>query len=786
MPLSAQTVTSTIRGTVLEDVTQAPVVGAVVMAQTGDSTIFGANTDVNGDFIIENVPVGRLSVSVQAIGYEDRQYPNVVLYSGKDLVLSPEMTASFGAENEMVVSGSRGVGSANNEFTAVSARSFDAETAQRYAGSIQDPSRMAANFAGVNSAGDTRNDIVVRGNSPLGLLWRVEGVDVPNPNHFGAAGANGGPISILNNNTLGSSDFLTAAFPAEYGNAYAAAFDLSLRPGNTRKRETLFQIGANGVELLTEGPFKKGSRSSYLVSGRYSTLAVFDAVGIDFGGLLGVPEFFDGTAKFRFDAGNAGIFELWGLGGRSDIAILESELDPQSWADEEENLVYQDGRFSSSMYATGVNHQFSLGQRTYLKSTVSVSGQWFTNDQDTIRVVDTEPLDRQTFPVYDAENTETRYQVATQLNHKINSRHNLRFGGFAKRYEIDQTDSVVIYPYNTTFQDQRVQPLRAMEESLQLYQLYGQWQWRLSQDLTANIGLHSQYLDLTEELVLEPRLGLTYQVAPRHTVSAGYGLHHQMQDLQVYFVRPDGVNLVNDDLQFTRSNHFVAGYGYQVTPSIALKLEGYYQYLDQVPVSVAPGYASTINAGVNFEPPLAIALANDGTAENIGLELTLEKSFTNWYYFLLTGSVYDAQYTASDGNTYSTAFDNGYVVNALGGLEVPVGKQQANQVFADLNLTLAGGFRVTPIDLAASRAAAVEILDETNPYGEQVADYLRLDAKVGFRQNFRKWSQEFSFQAQNATANQNVFSQNYNPVSGDVVTRYQLGFFPVVFYKVQF
>lgn len=142
-------------------------------------------------------------------------------------------------------------------MATVSARSFTVEETSRYAGSLNDPSRMAANYAGVSSTSDARNDIIIRGNSPLGVLWRLNGMEIPNPNHFGSLGTTGGPVSILNNNLLDKSDFLTGAFPAEYGNALAGVFDLQMRSGNNEKTEFLGQVGFNGFELGAEGPIGK-------------------------------------------------------------------------------------------------------------------------------------------------------------------------------------------------------------------------------------------------------------------------------------------------------------------------------------------------------------------------------------------------------------------------------------------------------------------------------------------------------------------------------------------------
>ncbi len=199
-------------------------------------------------------------------------------------------------------------------MTMVSARMFSVDETARYAGSLNDPARMAQNFAGVQANGDTRNDIIIRGNSPLGVQWRLEGIDIPNPNHFAGIGTSGGAISILNNNNLSNSDFLTGAFPAQYGNALAGIFDLRLRNGNDQQRENTIMFGMNGIEAGTEGPIHKKNHSSYIVNYRYSTLGLFDKLGINFGA-ASIPKYQDGTFKIHLPTKHAGTFDVFAVGG---------------------------------------------------------------------------------------------------------------------------------------------------------------------------------------------------------------------------------------------------------------------------------------------------------------------------------------------------------------------------------------------------------------------------------------------------------------------------------------
>ncbi len=234
----------------------------------------------------------------------------------------------------------------------VSGPYFSVEETKRYAGSFNDPARMAASYAGVTGTPDGNNDIIIRGNSPRGMLWRLEGIEVPNPNHFANEGASGGPISILNSNMLDNSDFLTGAFPADYGNAYSGVFDINLREGNNRKTEYSLMAGILGTDCSAEGPFKKGGQSSYLINYRYSTIAMLDAIGVK---IIddGIPRFQDLSFNLVFPTKHAGKFKIFGVGGLSDI----SEQD-----------THYVNVFGVDMGVIGVSHQIFLCKNSYLKT----------------------------------------------------------------------------------------------------------------------------------------------------------------------------------------------------------------------------------------------------------------------------------------------------------------------------------------------------------------------------------------------------------------------------------
>ncbi|NJO00256.1 MAG: TonB-dependent receptor [Bacteroidia bacterium] len=771
--------TQTIRGRIQDQQSQYPLIGASVFIPETDPLI-GASTDAEGYFELKNVPLGRVSVKVTYLGYREQFIPNVLVTSGKEVVLNVSLEEQIMNSDEIVITAEKDKTQLNNELATVSARGFTLEETSRYAGSRNDPSRMAANFAGVNGANDSRNDIIIRGNSPAGLLWRFEGVDIPSPNHFGTLGATGGPVGMLNNNVLANSDFFTGAFPAEYGNANAGAFDLKMRTGNNAKREHLLQIGFAGVEAGIEGPFSKDSRASYLVNYRYSTLAVFSALGLNFGTGEAVPQYQDLSFKIDLPTKKAGRFSLFGLGGLSNIDLLGSQEDNPNPEDAFGDI-NSDLRFESGMGVVGLTHTYFFNESTSSDITLAVSGSYNQGIADSLtRNTSGEVVARTYNGATDF--SQTRYSLRGEINKKFNTRNTVRAGIIADLYNIELVDSAL------QIQTQTFEVRQNFSGSSTLWQAYAQWQHRFNDKLTLNTGLHYQQFGLNNSIAVEPRVGLKYSFMSSQSLSFGFGMHSQLQPLQVYFrdseVAPGIKMRTNENLDFTRSIHYVLGYDNALSSNLRLKIEAYYQRVYDAPVERNASSFSLLNAGADFQIPPTDSLLSEGTGYNYGLEFTLEKFYSRNYYFLLTASLFESKYEGSDKIERNTAFNGNYILNFLFGKEFEV--KSKNVFFMDTKVTLAGGRRFTPIDLDASRSQGFEVLQEENAFEEQLDDYFRWDVKAGYRINARRMTHEFFVDVQNVTNNQNVLTRQYNRTTQDVRDVYQLGLFPVIQYKLQF
>ena len=770
--LYGQEITNTIRGRITDKQSQFQIPGVKISIK--DSNPFkGAVTNFEGIYEITNVPIGRLVLEISAAGYETVTIPNLDLKSGKELVINVGIEESIEQLETVTVTASSNKDGTLNKMASVSSRTISTEEAGKFAGTLNDPARMVQNYAGVSGGSDDRNDIIIRGNSPLGVLWRLEGIDIPSPNHFSTLGTTGGPVSMLNINNLSNSDFFTSAWSADYGNALSGVFDLRLRNGNNRKHEFLGQVGFNGFELGAEGPFSKKSNASYLINYRYSTLAVMSALGLDLGVGAAVPQYQDLTFKFNFPTKKAGRFNIWGIGGVSYIELLATEeVDSTNLFSDNA----QDSRFDSKTAVIGGSHKYFFNKNTFYELIVAYSLSNTTGSFDSL----TNGIGSETFNVFGFDRTQEKLSANLKINHKINSKNTISAGIIAENYFTNIKDSVFVYDtYFTTAND---------KSNAVLFQSYINYQHKFNDKLLFNGGLHSQHFLLTNSNVIEPRVGFKYKQSRRHSFSIGSGMHSQLQPIPFYFNKNkeanESVALANQQIGFSKAIHNVIGYDIQITEHTRLKTELYYQYLYDIPVDTAASSFSMLNEGAGFVLPSGTGFTNEGTGYNYGAEITLERFLDRGFYYLLTASIFNSKFEGSDGIEHNTAFNGNFVFNALAGKEFKIGKQASFGL--DLRVTYAGGKRYTPINLEASILAGTQVLKTKEIFESQLDNYFRTDFKMTFKLNGKKMSQEFSVDLQNISNQKNIFQKGYNSKTQKIGMTYQRGFFPNVQYKINF
>jgi hypothetical protein len=767
--LQAQELTQTIRGIVVDKESQLPLSGVTVIV-LNSNPLKGTTTDDKGVFRLEGIPIGRVSIQVSFLGYQTLTLNNLVVTSGKEVVLSLELTEQIASLDEVVITSKKDKRKPINKMALISARSFSVEETGRYAGALNDPSRMAANYAGVTQAGDARNDIIIRGNSPAGLLWRLEGFNIPNPNHFGALGSTGGSVSILNNNLLTNSDFITGAFPAEYGNALSGVFDLKLRKGNNEKYEYTGQIGFNGFELGAEGPLLK--KGSILATYRRSNVAAFKALGIPLG-WDSTPNFDDFTFKIDLPVGKKhNKISLFGIGGISSIDLR----------DEDDNFAKpkntgEDIFFGSNTGAIGLSYFYFANESLRVETRLSMSG-W----ENKVRVDSISEVSNEKVRIFENNSSEVKNSINVKVNKKFNAKNNLRLGIISDAISYKLADSI--------FENNAFRTLRNSKGTEFLFQFYAQWQHKFSRKLTVNTGMNYMLFALNNSSVSEPRIGLQWKFSKRSALNFGTGLHSQILPLAMYFTETQNrltgeITHTNKNLGFQKSAHFIVGYDHNFTTNLRMKIETYYQHLYNIAVEQKPTNYSQLNEGADFVLSDTDSLVSSGTGKNYGIDVTLERFFSKNYYFLITGSLFDSKYKGSDGIERNTAFNQNYTLNMLAGVEINLNKNGNQLLNINGKWNFSGGNRIKPIDLEASILAGEEVYKD-NLYEKRYKDYSRADLKITYQRNHKKFTQEWSLELQNLFNQKNIFREAYNKKTQEVDTQFQLGFQPMVFYRITF
>jgi hypothetical protein len=761
---SQKILTQTIKGVVIDQSTGAPLPGAYVVLIDSDP-LLGTVTNMSGEFILEGVPVGRRGIRVSFMGFKPRTLTGLDVVSGKQLVLNIALEEQIIMGADIKVQAYARKDQPLNEMATISARSFSVEETEKYAGSLGDPARMAMNFAGVMGGADQINDIIIRGNSPAGLLWKLEGIHIPNPNHFGSMGSTGGPISMLNNNVLSNSDFYTGAFSAEYGNALSGVFDLRLRNGNSQKREYTLQAGLNGAEIGAEGPFIKGRQHTYIAHYRYSTLAALHWLGLHVG-VMAIPYYQDLSFKLDFKTKSSGHLTVFGMGGMNHITLQENEEGRKSLL-----------RISTKTGVLGLSHTHFFNSTCRLKTGIAWS---VSNDQE----VDSTRFNNILQDFYRDEYQEQKISLVTNIRKKFSPADLLIAGVDIDLIRTDLQDSILRPSAGTFFHTIDV------SGGMMLIQSYINWKHKFTDEFQLIGGIHHQQVSLNRQVVVEPRISASYDLDDKNMFNAGYGLHSLMQSRLVYFDETliDTSRMIyeqtNRKLGFSRSHHFVVGFQHLFNSQFRIKTEAYYQMLFDIPVQKVLSHISMINYGGSFHYGDYDSLVNKGTGRNVGLECTFEHFLTKNYYYLVTLSLFDSKYKASDGKIRNTVYNGNFIVNFLGGYEFQI--NNLNSLSLDLKAVWAGGIRYIPIDVDASVLAGETVYDYTRVYKNRYDDYYRVDVRLSWKLNRRKFSNTIAVDIQNVTNRYNRFLEDFNVKTGKVEQEYQIGILPVVLWRVQF
>lgn len=765
--------TQNIRGIIQDKLTKQPLVGASVQVI---NTNLGAISDENGGFLIENIPIGRVGVKCQFVGYEPYAIDDIILTSAREVYLGIGLNVGAIQVNEVVVSAAKNAFEAVNPLSVVSTRSFTAEETDRIPAGINDPGRAALSFPGVKQGPDeNENTIIVRGNSPIGILWRVEGIDIPNPNHFALIGSSVGGVNVFSAQLLSRSDFSSGGMAAEYGNAISGAFDMHFRQGNFEKREHRIKVGVIGLDFATEGYFSKG-KSSYLVNYRYSTLGLLNQMGFNPIGERVSNDFQDLSFNLSFKMKNpklkATVFGIGGLSLEQYFPVQEAaKRDPSVF----NNREYQ--YKPAKMGAIGTTWTYLPNSKSYLKAVVALIGSSIKRENDTLNETNTY------FRYHTEQYNDRRLSASLTYSTKLNDTWSLKTGLIAHQVFFDFIRNVTpVKSLNNISVIEKGGSVKG-EGNTQIIQHYAQAIIQLKPNLTANVGYHILRLNTNKTQSFEPRISLQYTPVSNQKISLAYGLQSQTLPLMTYFFKDSTGAFVNKNLKLLKTHHIVLAYHYYTQNKMKISLETYYQKLLNVPV--VPDKDNNYWMLNNTYGYPTFQATSDGKGQNYGIDAAVEKLFSNSYFVLVTGSVFQAKFQPFNQKTYNSRWASNFSSSVTFGKEFPLKKGRVLQIGG--RFLWSGNAPYTPFDPILSKQAGTYIPLKDADNTARIPNYYRLDTRIQYRYNTKKMAGSISLDLQNALNHINASGVAYDAITNTTFVQYRGGgLLPVLAFQFDF
>lgn len=759
----AQQQSCEIRGVVRDEASHATIPYASVII-INSNPLIGTTTLDDGSFALENLSAGRYDLKISMVGYEPVIIHELLLSSSKQSYQNVYLKESISMLEGVTITPKINKEAPINAMATVSARMLSVEESRRYAGGFDDPARLASSFAGVASNIGS-NGIVIRGNAPKSLQWKLEGVEIPNPNHFANISAfGGGGLTALSTQLMSNSDFLTGAFPATYSNALSGVFDLEMREGNNQEYEHTFQLGLIGIDFASEGPLSKKKSASYLFNYRYSTLSLLTPL---------LPDDAEGTQyqdlafKFHFPTKKAGVFSFWGI-GLIDHSGQKAEPDSLKRKYDQD---FEQGDVNQYMAASGINHIIFVNRTTRIKTTLAATSEGLDFKLDRIGQ---ESILK---PENVIKTRDFNVIMATNINRKFGPRHTNQTGFSANRMSYDY----LLQSKTSPLPD--LETISDKNGNSWLISGYTASSINIGSLITINAGITAQYFNLNQHGTIEPRIGIKYQLNNSQHIAFAYGNHSRLEKLNFYFVKTKDNQLINKNMDFSKAHHFVISYGRQLSEYLFLKTEIYYQHLYKIPVIADSSY-SFINLQNDWF--FDQKLENTGKGRNYGFEITLERFMNKGFYYLFTGSVFNAEYSGGDGIWRNTRYNRNFILNLLAGKEWTTDKTDRNVLGLSVRLSFQGGDRYSPVDIVLSQESKEVVYDESKAYSLKTKAFPLLYFTFSYKMNRQKVTHEFALKILNATNYADFNGFRYNYITNQIDENREAIMIPNISYRIDF
>jgi hypothetical protein len=740
--------TQTLRGRVLDAVTNAPIPSAsVILSKNGD----GTTSNTEGVFRFEKIAVGRYNVSVRCLGFQSITLTDVVVETGKEKIIELKMTASSTLLDSFEVR------STTADIAKIGlAQSVSMEALQRLPATFNDVARMLTTVAGVTTENDAANHISVRGLTPNAIQWYLEGAEIVNPNHLSNAGTgndratqNGGGVSIFSTQVLERADFYKGSTPTGYGNALGGAIDVRFRKGNDDHQETTLGIGLIGLDAATEGVFSKKSKASYLINGRYATVGLLSKLGVPLGDEA--SNYQDVSFKLNFPTQKMGEFAVFGMGGISENVFLHKKRD--KWETQKDS---QDITFTNRMGAIGASHSINLGNNTSWQTVVALSGlesrrlaMGLNSFEVATNVVDFTAIHRKFF-------------IKSQINQQYKA--GVLSAGLVVKNEF--VDNLNTYKYKQYTPYTEISKGQGM-----WYMPFADFAGKIGSKWAYSIGVRGNYFSFTDKLSVEPTAMIQRKMGQNGSIKLTYSRQSQLLTPPQYF-RQNGTQYYSKNKDFIKSDNFNLAYHQYLSNNVQFSVTAFGQFYQNIFVidpqfpprdywSILDGFGGSDNFG-----------GMAGTAQSIGIEASISQNNRNGWFWQVNTTLFDATYKDPNGNVHPMAYNSHYIFNGYIGKEWLLRGRKNRFMGVGSRTILRGGNYQYPI-----------IYNTKSP---EVAPYFRTDLNVYVKRNRKNWSSTLQLDIQNVTNRENEQYYYYDSFKQKGDTQYQLGLLPNLSYKIAF
>ena len=734
-----------IKGKVIDSETESPVRNASVVLLNTD---LETETDNNGEFVFTDLKFDSYSIQVSSGGYESGIKSDLTIYASKPLELLIKLTPR-GISTEVIDVEANSFDKSSD--VNLSSINLDYEEIRRAPGATEDISRMLQTAPGVAMGNDQRNDIIIRGGSPSENLIMIDGIEIPNINHFGTDGSSSGAIGFINAKFIRETNMLTGGFPSLYGDKLSGVIDISFKEGSKKNFYKDINLSIAGFGAIIEGPFL--SNGSFLFSLRRSYLELIKSAIR----LTSVPNYWDFNLKIAYDISSRDKLSVIGLTGLDKIDFSGESAQDNPYGNSNSN---------QNTYVAGINYKRLLS-KGYIQTVLSYN----VTDSYVIQI---DGPTAQINVENDAVNKETglysdlNYQISKSLI--LNTGIGGKYADINDRLYLKGDTSAAGYVYDTINTNTNISTFKFFGHANLTTKLF-------KDKINLNTGFRIDYFEYIDlKTYFSPRIGMSVNLDPVTSLNFAWGIYHQSPEY-IWLCSSPANNLLNN----IRSEHYIAGIDHFFSGDIKASVEVFYKKYKDYPVwTDIPTYI-LIDGGAEFGPNLVGQASSAGYGYVKGIDISIQKKLSQkGLYGMLNYSYINSGFTALAGNVKPGAFDPGNQLTLIAGYQFNDGW------LAGLKFRYSGGRPYTPINPVASEQVnrAVYATDDFNsaryPY------YMRIDLRVDKKIDFKSASLVAYLEVQNVFDRQNIYSYYWNEDYNELSTIYQWAFFPVGGISLQF